>query len=296
MIRSILLSPVPLRELVDQVEAALRETELVYGHGTDNPRDEAAWLVLEALGRSPVEPVGNVDEQVSAADAAAVEELLRARISTRQPLAYLTGRAWFAGLEFRVDERALVPRSPLAQLVAERFAPWLREGPVHRILDIGTGSGCIAITCARAFPEALVDAADVDPRALELAAENVAMHGLEARVRPHRADVFTGLPGGRYDLVVSNPPYVDRERMALLPAEHRHEPGHALAAGDLGLDIINRILAGARERLETDGLLVVEAGGAATAVEARWPALPLTWVEPADGGPDVFLIDAADLP
>lgn len=296
MIRPPATSPVPLRELVDRVEAALREADLSYGHGTDNARDEAAWLVLEALGRSPVDPVEDVDEPVDPVELAAVDELVVARIRTRQPLAYLTGRAWFAGLEFRVDRRALVPRSPLAGLIGERFSPWLRDGPVRRVLDIGTGGGCIAIACAHVFPEAHVDAADLDPEALGLARENIAMHGLQDRVHPCRADVFAGLPSERYDLIVANPPYVDRERMDALPEEYRHEPRHALAAGDSGLDIIDRILAGAGERLRPSGLLVVETGETAAAVEARWPSLPLVWPELADHEVGVFVIDADDLP
>ncbi len=284
-----------LLELVQAVEQRLDGADLAYGHGTDNARDEAAWLVLEALGHSPVEPVEDVYAPVSADDLVAVRELLVRRITTRQPLAYLTGRAWFAGLAFRVDERVLVPRSPLAEMIAQRFAPWLRAGNVTRILDIGTGSGCIAVACACAFPEAVVDATDIDPEALALARENVAAHGLGERVQLRQADVYAGLEGERYDLIVANPPYVDSERMAALPAEYRHEPAAALAGGDRGCDIVDRILAGAAAHLTPDGLLVVETGGSGATVEAQWPDLPLIWPELASGDAGIFVLDAPAL-
>jgi len=297
MIRPLESQALPLDQLVDRVETALSRAPLHYGHGTDNPRDEAAWLVLEALGRSPVEPVADVGELIPADGVRAVGRLLAERLERREPLAYLTGRAWFAGLEFRVDRRALVPRSPLAEMIVERCGPWLPGRPVRRILDIGTGCGCIAVACAMAFPEAEVDAADIDAEALALAAENIEHHGLGARVRTRCADVFDGLPVGRYDLIISNPPYVDAGRMAALPAEYRHEPARALAAGSDGLDIVRRILSDARDRLTPRGLLVVEVGASAAAVGQRWPDLPFVW--PVLGGGDeagVFLLAADDLP
>lgn len=281
--------------LVDRVEAVLDAAGLDFGHGTDNARDEAAWLVLEALGRSPVEAVSDVEEPIPAPAVVDVDQLLQRRVATRQPLAYLTGRAWFAGLEFRVDERSLVPRSPLAELIAERFAPWLRPGPVHRVLDIGTGGGCIAIACAHFLPEAHVDAIDTDSQALALARENVAAHTLGDRIDLIQGDVYTGLESGGYDIIVSNPPYVDAERMATLPPEYRHEPGAALAGGVSGIDVIERILAGAREHLATDGLLVVESGAAGPVIAERWPDLPLVWPELESGEAGIFLLEARDL-
>lgn len=282
--------------LVDRVEAVLDAAGLDFGHGTDNARDEAAWLVLEALGRSPVEPVSDVEESIPAPAVVGVDQLLQRRVATRRPLAYLTGRAWFAGLEFRVDERSLVPRSPLAELIAERFVPWLRPGPVHRVLDIGTGGGCIAVACAHFLPEAHVDAIDTAAEALALARENVAAHALADRVDLIHGDVYTGLASRRYDIIVSNPPYVDAERMATLPLEYRHEPGAALAGGVNGVDVIERILAGAREHLAADGLLVVESGAAGAVIAERWPELPLVWPELETGEAGVFLIEARDLP
>lgn len=288
--------PRTLIELVEETERRLDEAGLAYGHGTDNPRDEAAWLVLAALGLSPV---ADADPQraVSRAEWDATERLLQRRIGERQPLAYLTGRAWFAGLEFEIDARVLVPRSPLAEMIVERFHPWLPEGPVRRILEIGTGSGCIAIACAHAFPEAVVDATDVDTGALELARRNAATHDVQDRVEFIRADVYEGLPQGRrYDLIVSNPPYVDADAMGNLPPEYRHEPRHALAAGGDGLDIAVPLIEGARARLAEDGLLVLEVGHSADALETRFPKLAFTWLEFEHGGEGVALLSTEALP
>jgi len=294
--RDLSSGPHTLRTLVDEVERILAEAELVFGHGTDNARDEAAWLVLEALGRSPVAPVMDIEEPVAAQGVSAVQSLLHKRVDSRMPLAYLTGRAWFAGLEFAVDERSLVPRSPMAELIADRFEPWLMEAPVRRILDIGTGGGCIAVACALAFPDAHVDAADIDPGALALARHNIAFHGVGERVSIHSADVYAGLPSAQWDLIVSNPPYVDSDRMAALPREYGHEPQAALAGGPQGLDVIRRIIAGARSRLAPHGLLVVECGAAAAAVEAQWPRVPFAWPELDIGDAGIFVLPAADLP
>lgn len=287
--------PARLRTLVDWAEARLARAPLSYGHGTDNARDEAAWLVLHGAGLSPVDTTVDPETPVDADAVAAVRRLVARRLQERRPAAYLTGRAWFAGLELAVDERVPVPRSPLAEPILERFDPWIGARPVGRILDLGTGSGCLAIACARAFPEARVDATDVAPDALELAAANVRRHGLDDRVVLHRADVYDGLAAGRYDLIVSNPPYVDTRGMEHLPAEYRHEPARALAAGPLGLEIAERILAGARERLTPAGVLVVEVGGAAAALERRHPRLAFTWLALEQGGEGVFLLGAADL-
>jgi ribosomal protein L3 glutamine methyltransferase len=290
-------SGVTLAGLADWAEAVLTEAELAYGHGTDNARDEAVWLLLAALGRSPVTADVDPVEPVDADGIAAVAELLARRRENRVPTAYLTGTAWFAGLPFTVDRRALVPRSPLAEPIAARFSPWLDAERVRRILEIGTGCGCIAVACARAFPEARVDATDTDSAALELAAENLRRHDLEARVTLWRADVYDGLPSGRaYDLIVSNPPYVDEAAMARLPAEYRAEPRHALAGGPDGLAIVERILAGAREWLAPGGLLMVETGRAGAALEQRHPRCPFTWLAFEHGGEGVFALRREDLP
>lgn len=247
-------------------------------------------------GLSPVEPSVDPETPIDAAAVAAVRRLIARRLRERCPAAYLTGRAWFAGLELAVDERVPVPRSPLAEPIRRRFEPWIGGRAVGRILDIGTGSGCIAVACAHAFPEARIDATDVAPGALEVAATNVRRHGLEDRIALHRADVYDGLGDARYDLIVSNPPYVASRDMAALPAEYRREPADALDAGPLGLDVAARILDGARARLTPAGLLIVEVGGAAAALERRYPRLPFTWLAFAHGGHGVLLLAAADLP
>lgn len=288
--------PRTLIELVNRVERALRSADLTFGHGTDNPRDEAAWLALSTLGLSPVAEADPA-RPVSEAEWAAVRQLLAGRIGQRRPLAQLTGRAWFAGLEFEVDDSVLVPRSPLAEPIAARFRPWLPERPLTRILEIGTGSGCIAVACALAFPEALIDATDIDPAALALARRNVERHRLGDRIALHRADVYEGLPADRrHDLIISNPPYVDAAGMAALPAEYRHEPAHALAAGSDGLEVIERIIAGARERLTPDGLLVVETGQGGPLLERRYPRTPFVWLTFESAEVDVFVLSAEDLP
>lgn len=284
--------PATLLDLVDWAERRLAMAPLAYGHGTDNPRDEAAWLVLAGAGHAPDDPAVDPAVRVDADAVNAIAELVRRRIDERRPTAYLTGRAWFAGLPFRVNEHVLVPRSPLAEPIAARFAPWIGERPLERILEIGTGSGCIAAACARAFPEARVDATDIDDEALALAAMNLADLGLQNRVTLHRADLFDGLPRVRYDLIVSNPPYVDRAAMQALPAEYRHEPGSALGAGEEGLDVIRPLLRAAGDWLTEDGLLVVEVGRAGAALTAHWPRLPLTWLEFDHGGDGVFAIEA----
>jgi ribosomal protein L3 glutamine methyltransferase len=232
---------------------------------------------------------------VSAAGRARIRRLARRRIRERIPLAYLTGRTWFAGLEMRVTRAVLVPRSPLAELCETAFAPWVRGSEVRAVLDIGTGSGCIAIACARAFPRARVDAADVSAGALEVAADNVRRHRLRSRVRLVRSDVYAGIGRRRYDIIVSNPPYVSAREMRALPREYRHEPVLGLAAGRRGLDVVARILIDARRHLREGGVLVVEVGDTQGEVERAWRDVPFTWLEFERGGGGVLLLTAADL-
>ena len=237
------------------------------------------------------------DSRLSEAERTRVVAVLRERIATRKPAAYLTREAWFAGLPFYVDERVLVPRSPLAELIAAGFEPWLDPDGVTRALDLCTGGGCIGIAVALALPQAQVDLADVSPDALAVARINIERHQMSEQVRALQSDVFDGLQAGdRYDLIVSNPPYVDAEDMAALPDEYRHEPALGLAAGGDGLDIVRRILDGAREHLTEDGALIVEVGNSQAAVEAAFPDLPMIWLEFEAGGHGVFLVYARDLP
>jgi ribosomal protein L3 glutamine methyltransferase len=264
--------------------------DLVFGHGTDNAGDEAFWLVRHVQGWRD-------DAWARAPDL----ELLRPavalaarRVEERKPLAYLLGEAWFANLRFKVDERVLVPRSPLAEVIERGFAPWCRLRAGDRVLDVGTGSGCLAIAAAVYCPEIAVDATDISGPALAVAAENVVRHGVGERVRLHETDLFPRSPA-RYRVIMSNPPYVPMDEVARLPAEYRHEPEVGLASGASGFDAAERLLRGAGARLERDGMLFVEVGAGADAFAAAHPHLPLVWLEFERGGDGVFAISAAEL-
>jgi ribosomal protein L3 glutamine methyltransferase len=283
-------------ELIEEGARRFGTAPLWFGHGSDNAWDEAAELVFCGAGLEHADAPAAYDKDVDDVVATRVRALFDRRVKERVPAAYLTRRMWFAGLEFYVDPRVLVPRSPLAELIAGRFTPWAEPRRVRRILDIGTGSGCIAIACALAFPDARVDAADVSADALAVARMNIARHRVQARVRAVESDVYAGLGEGAYDLIVSNPPYVSRAEMEALPDEYRHEPALGLAAGVDGLDVVRRILAGARARLDPEGILVVEVGDSEHAVIAAYPDLPFTWLEFERGGGGAFLLPAADLP
>ncbi|MGQ0383919.1 MAG: 50S ribosomal protein L3 N(5)-glutamine methyltransferase [Gammaproteobacteria bacterium] len=283
-------------ELLDWAERRLARARLHYGHGTGNARDDAAALVFHALGLAHESAPGSYRSPVTGREVARASRLVERRIALRIPSAYLTGETWFAGHRILVTPAVLVPRSPIAELCARGFEPWARAHRVRRVLDVGTGSGCIAIAAALALPRARVDATDVSRPALALARRNVRLHRLGRRVRLWRAEVYAGLPARRYDIVVSNPPYVPASGMRRLPPEYRAEPRLGLAAGRTGLDVITRILAGARQRLAPDGILVVEAGDTAARVRRRWPKLPFTWLEFERGGGGVFLLRAGDLP
>ena len=286
--------PATPRALIVSAARRFCRAGLFFGHGTDNAVDEAAFLVLHALGLPPDAGDEVLDRPLNAASHAIAENLLALRLHRRCPAAYLTQRMWFAGHEFYVDERVLVPRSPLAELIKARFAPWLQADRVARILDIGTGSGCIALACALAFPAAAVDATDLSVDALAVAAINRTRHGLDARVRLLEANLFP-VDGGHYDLIVSNPPYVPAARMLELPQEYREEPAMALTAGDEGFACVDGILAGAAATLAPHGVLIVEVGEIAAAVDQRYEHLPLTWIEFKHGGEGVFVVSREDL-
>jgi ribosomal protein L3 glutamine methyltransferase len=268
---------------------------LAYGHGTDNALDESAALVFHVLGLDHARAADSYGRHVEPGDAERVLNVFRERIVRRVPAAYLMGRMWFGGLEFEVDPGVIVPRSPFAELIATRFEPWIDPAAVHTVLDIGTGSGCIAIACAKAFPDATVDAVDVSPAALAVARRNVSRHGVGDRLNLLEGDVFTPVGGRRYDLIVSNPPYVSDAEMEALPAEYRHEPDVALRAGSDGLETVRRILAGAARHLEPGGALFVEVGDSDERLSRAFPRLPFTWLEFEHGGGGVFMLRSHEL-
>ncbi|MFO1407061.1 MAG: 50S ribosomal protein L3 N(5)-glutamine methyltransferase [Steroidobacteraceae bacterium] len=284
-----------VRALIGYGAREFEQAGLAYGHGTDNAVDDAAALVFHALGLDHADAAAEYDRRPDPAGVARVLDLLARRIAERVPAAYLMGRMWFAGLEFEVDERVIVPRSPFAELIAARFRPWVDPSRVRRILDVGTGSGCIAIACAVEFPAARVDAVDLSPAALEVAARNVARHGVGDRLELHRGDVYASLGDRRYDLIVSNPPYVSDAEMAALPEEYLREPDLALRAGADGLDVARRLIDGAAARLEPGGVLVVEVGDSDERLAEAYPRLPFTWLEFENGGGGVFVINREQL-
>ncbi len=284
-----------VRDLIAKGARRLKRAGVFFGHGTDNAWDDAAALVWHALKLPEAAAPRVYEKRVSAAGAKRVDALLKRRIEERIPAVYLTGLTWFAGLPFVVDPRVLIPRSPIAELIEQRFSPWIDARRVRRILDIGTGSGCIAIACARAFPKAMVDAADVSDDALTVARANVRRHRLGKRVRVIKSDHFSALGKRAYDMIVSNPPYVGAREMAGLPPEYRHEPTLALAAGSSGLDSVRVILREAGRHLKPQGILVVEVGNTEAAVRRAWPKLPFTWLEFERGGGGVFVLTREQL-
>ncbi len=293
--RSGRIPPLTVLSLIARGARRLKRARVFFGHGTDNAWDEAASLTLHALKLPHAGGAALYRRRVGAADAARARELIERRIAERVPAPYLTGVAWFAGLEFAVDARVLVPRSPLAELIERGFAPWADPRRVRRILDLGTGSGCIAVACAKALPEARVDAVDISAAALEVARGNVRRHRLAQRVRLKLSDHFSALRGATYDIIVANPPYVGARELKRLPPEYRHEPRVALAAGPQGLNSVAVILREARCHLRARGLLIVEVGNTEGAVRRAYPQLPFLWLQFARGGGGVFLLTREQL-
>lgn len=271
------------------------QAELFFGHGTDNAFDEAKVLVFFALRLPWNVPDNYWSSRLTVQEKHAVTELFILRVETRKPAAYLTGEAWFAGIRFKVNESTLVPRSPIAELIAQRYEPWVNADEVTHVLDLCTGSGCIGIASLQAFPNAEIDLVDISPEALEVAQQNIDQYGLNDFVHAIESDLFSALEGKQYDLIVSNPPYVDEIEMDALPAEFQQEPRLGLEAGHDGLDLVRKILAEAPKYLKEDGVLIVEVGVSQYFVEAVYPELPLFWFEFEHGGEGVFAIQKSEL-
>lgn len=287
--------PATVEQLIRYGAARLDRAGVCFGHGSDNAVDEAAELVFFAAGLRHEDAQRVYGRALTGPQRVAALELLERRVRERIPAAYLTRRMWFAGHEFYVDERVLVPRSPIAELIEARFQPWIDPSRVERVLDIGTGSGCIAIAAALALPEARVDAADISADALAVTAINIEKHQVQGRVRAIQSDVFDALTRERYDVIVSNPPYVGEVEMSELPEEYGHEPAIGLRAGRDGLDVVRRIIAGAPPHLRPHGVLIAEVGNSEQELIDTYPRAPFTWLEFARGGGGVFVLTAQQL-
>ncbi|MBR9912082.1 MAG: 50S ribosomal protein L3 N(5)-glutamine methyltransferase [Gammaproteobacteria bacterium] len=285
---------ITIRDYLRWATSRFNAAHLFFGHGTDNAWDEAVQLIMPSLHLPWDSSPDLLNARLTSDERKLLVELIERRISERIPAAYLTGKAWFAGLEFYVDERVLVPRSPLAEMIGEQFQPWLTVWP-ERVLDLCTGSGCIGIACARQFADAEVILSDIDAGALQVAQANIDKHRLGDQVSAVQSDLFSGLVGQSFDLIVSNPPYVNAEDLDTMPAEFRAEPAIALGSGNDGLAFTRRLLREARAHLRDGGLLVVEVGNSWPALEAAYPSVPFTWVELADGGHGVFTLSAEQL-
>lgn len=278
-----------IQDMLRWTVSRLNAANVYYGHGTDNPWDEAVQLVLPSVFLPLDIPEDMHTARLTSSERHRIVERVIRRINERIPVAYLTNKAWFCGHEFYVDERVLVPRSPIGELINSHFDGIISQDPQH-ILDMCTGSGCIAIACAYAFPDAEVDAVDISTDALAVTEQNIGAHGLDHHVTPIRADLFRELPKTQYDLIVTNPPYVDADDMDDLPNEYRHEPELGLAAGSDGLKLVRRILACAPDYLSDQGVLICEVGNSMVHMIDQYPDVPFTWLEFDNGGDGVFML------
>jgi ribosomal protein L3 glutamine methyltransferase len=284
-----------VRDYIRYGVSLFTKADIYYGHGTDNALDESVNLVLHAIQMPHELPGHFMESRLVSEEKAAVLDLLHRRVDERIPAAYLIGEAWFAGMVFDVDERVLVPRSPFAELIETHFEPWVDPQRVARILDMCTGSGCIGMASAQYFPEAQVDCADISKDALEVATKNLERHHLAEQVRLIESDLFQALKGETYDLIVSNPPYVDAGDLAAMPKEFEHEPALGLGSGEDGLEATNIILREAADHLNEGGVLIVEVGASAGNLEDRYPDVPFTWLEFERGGDGVFIFTREQL-
>lgn len=286
-----------LKSILDMMRWAysyFNASDLYYGHGHDNPWDEAHQLVLSAIALPVDAPESLYQSRLTLVEKQRICELVKQRLGLRKPVAYLTNSAWFSGLEFYVDERVIIPRSPIGELIQEGFTGILRTEP-KRILDMCTGSGCIAIACAKRFPNAEIDAVDLSIDALNVAEINIERHQLNEQVFPMQSDLFESLPQDHYDLIITNPPYVDQEDLDSMPEEYHHEPEMALGSGEDGLDITKRILASAADYLSDNGVLVCEVGNSMVHLIEQFPSVPFNWLEFKHGGLGVFSLTREQL-
>lgn len=281
-----------IRDFIRWGASRFAEQHIFLGHGTVTPLDEAAALVLHSLHQPYDLSENYLNSRLTMTERQSLIDIIERRISERKPSAYLTNESLFAGLAFYVDERVLVPRSPIAELIAERFSPWVDEDQVFSVLDLCTGSGCIAIACAYAFPDAQVDAVDLSEDALAVAAINLEKHDLADQLELHQSDLFNNLPPKPYDIIVSNPPYVSIAEWESLPAEFHAEPEMGFTGGESGLDLVIRILVDANSYLADQGILVVEVGSSAQTLQDSFPEVPFHWLEFEHGGDGVFLLTA----
>lgn len=284
-----------VRDFIRWTCSLLNEHDVFLGHGNVSEWDESVQLVMAAIHLSWNNDAAVLDARLLTHEKKRVIDFVKQRVEERKPLPYIINEAWFMEMPFYVDERVLIPRSPIAQLLETEFSPFLRSGPVGHILDLCTGSGCIGIACAYVFEEAEVDLIDISEDALEVARINIEQHELEERVTPIHSDLFASVKGMKYDLIVSNPPYVDQDDFETMPVEFQHEPELALTSGCDGLDITRRILREANDYLTDDGLLVVEVGNSEVHLMEQFPHVPFTWVDLPNGGNGVFVISAQEL-
>lgn len=287
--------PTTIRAWVNFAETEFSKANLFYGHGTANATDEAVYLISHALKTDFALTGFDPDETLNAENNKHIYELITKRVSTKKPAAYLVNEAWFCGLPFYVDERVLVPRSPIAELIHDEFQPWIARDKIKSILEIGTGSGCIALSCAYYLEDAHVTAADIDDGAIEVANKNLERMQLQDRVTIIKSDVFENIPEQKYDIIVSNPPYVGQQEYDGLPQEYKQEPLIGLTSGADGLDCVRRILSKAAQYLNPHGILIVEVGNSQDVLQKAFPQLPFMWLEFERGGEGVFLLEREHL-
>jgi ribosomal protein L3 glutamine methyltransferase len=292
--QAIKLRSTSLKDVLHESCELLADNNCVFGQGMQSALDEAAYLVSFVMRLPPDFCPDRDNRLLTELEIEHIQDILVQRISGHQPLAYVLGKTWLAGIEFNVNQHVLIPRSPIAQMILEQCFPWVQSDQVTHVLDLCTGSGCLGILAALAFPEARVDITDIDSQALEVAQANVAKHGLESRINVICSDVYAHIPKLQYDIIIANPPYVPLCEQSQLPSEFKQEPQHALFSGEDGLDIVKRIIADAHEYLASEGVLILEVGQYADVLEAHYPDQLIMWHDFEDGGEGVCVLSAQD--